>query len=114
MKQLLNVCRDQRIEEGEYKAMREMFEEIPIYHRHPLVTLAESVISNYIYIRNMKYTMQIEKEIPLDLEEQQIEIQDQLESSAAMIENIKQKIQCNSVDHVISNQELEEVNCSKL
>ena len=33
LKQLLTVSRDQRIEDGEYKVMREMFDEMPPNHR---------------------------------------------------------------------------------
>ena len=109
LKQLLNVCRDQRIEDGEYKAMREMFEEIPLKHRNPLITLAEGIISNYIYIRNMKYSMQIEGDIPVDLKERQIEIQDQLEASASMVDNLNKDMQYDG-QPISSNKELEEVN----
>ena len=93
LKQLLTVSRDQRIEDGEYKAMREMFDEIPPQHRNPLVVLAESVISNYIYIRNMKYSLLQEidsQAIPLqELKERQLEIEAQLEESALMIDTMR-------------------------
>ncbi|XP_066928267.1 sterol regulatory element-binding protein 2-like [Clytia hemisphaerica] len=108
LKQLLNVCRDQRIEDGEYKAMREMFEEIPLKHRNPLFTLAEGIISNYIYIRNMKYSIQIEGAIPLDLKEQQLEIQEQLEASASMVDNLNEDMQGDG-QPISSNKELEEL-----
>jgi hypothetical protein len=109
LKQLLNVCRNQRIEEGEFKAMREMFDEIPMQHRHPLVALSETVISNYIYIRNMKYSMKVEHDIPADLQTRQLEIEEQLESAAEMIESMKQSVLQSHVQHVTSNQEIEEV-----
>lgn len=108
LKQLLNVSKEQRIEDGEFKAIREIFEEIPLQHRHPLVSLAEAVISNYIYIRNMKYLMETSKEIPHDVQERQIEIQEQLESAAVMIDNMKQNIELN-VGEISSNQEIEEL-----
>lgn len=108
LKQLLTVSRDQRIEDGEYKVMREMFDEMPPNHRNPLVVLAESVISNYIYIRNMKYSMQIEKEIPSDLKERQLEIEQQLEESSIMIDAMKQEIQCDHAQ-ITSDRELEEL-----
>jgi len=107
LKQLLCVCKDQRIEDGEFKVMREMFEEIPLQHRHPLVTLAEAVISNYIYIRNLKYSMETMREIPNDLEERQFEVQEQLEAAALMIDSMKQNMPC--VGQVSSNQEIEEL-----
>ena len=110
LKQLLNVCRDLRIEEGEFKAMREMFDEIPLQHRHPLVALAEAVISNYIYIRNMKYIMKVERDIPADLQERQLEIEAQLDSAAEMVESMKHSVlQGNVLQQVTSNQEIEEV-----
>ena len=116
LKQLLTVSRDQRIEDGEYRVMREMFDEIPQKHRNPLMMLAESVISNYIYIRNMKYSLlQVDQEIPLvveDLKERQLEIEGQLEESALMIETMRAQMQ--GGDHldgqqISSDKELEEV-----
>jgi len=85
-----------------------MFEEIPIQHRHPLVTLADAVIGNYIFIRNMKYIMETIGEIPFDLPEQQLEIEQQLITAASMIEEMKEVIEC-SVGAVPSNTETEEL-----
>ena len=56
----------------------------------------------------MKYSMQIEKEIPSDLKERQLEIEQQLEESSIMIDAMKQEIQCDHAQ-ITSDRELEEV-----